>query len=84
MLRVQLWLPGRRVPPGALMLDPMVVTALERALKDLQYGHLQLVVHDGTLVRIERVERIRLPSDPLGVGQALSTGPAGEPSAITR
>ena len=50
------------------MLEPTVLAALERALKDLQYGHLQLVVHDGTLVQIERVERIRLPS----------TGPAGE------
>jgi hypothetical protein len=42
------------------MLAPTLVPALERALRDLRYGYIQLVVHDGQLVRIERVERIRL------------------------
>ena len=37
--------------------------ALERALRDLRYGTVQVVVHDGQIVRIERVERIRLTDE---------------------
>ena len=37
--------------------------ALEQALRDLRYGTVQVVVHDGQIVRIERVERIRLTDD---------------------
>ena len=58
------------------MLDATVMTTIERAMKDLRYGHLQLVVHDGELVLIERVERIRLPSDE--TGPAASTGSPGD------
>ena len=38
-------------------------TALERALSGLRYGTVQVVVHDGQIVRIERVERIRLTDE---------------------
>ena len=37
--------------------------ALERALRDLRYGTVQVVVHDGQIVRIERVERVRLTDE---------------------
>ena len=30
------------------------------ALRGLRYGSIQLVIHDGQIVRIERIERIRL------------------------
>ena len=43
--------------------------ALERALRNLRYGTVQLVVHDGQIVRIERMERIRL-TDGHGSDQA--------------
>ncbi len=42
--------------------------ALERALRDLRYGTVQVVVHDGQIVRIERMERIRL-TEPSGSPQ---------------
>ena len=33
---------------------------IERALKDLRYGTIQMVVHEGKIVRVERLERIRI------------------------
>ena len=45
------------------MLETRLFALIEKALKDLRYGSVQLVVHNGQLVRIERVERIRLPSE---------------------
>ncbi len=37
---------------------------LETALRDLRYGSIQLVIHDSKIVRIERIERIRLTDTP--------------------
>ena len=46
------------------MLPKEFVQELERALRDLRYGTVQLVVHDAQVVRIERLERIRLTGSP--------------------
>ena len=48
----------------AAMLPKEFVQELERALRDLRYGTVQLVVHDAQVVRIERLERIRLTGSP--------------------
>ncbi len=53
-----------------------LVSAIRKALKDLRYGTVQLIVHDGQLVRIERTERIRLSSEELA-----QTKPAGNPGS---
>ena len=45
-------------------LSPHVSHQLARALQNLQYGTVQLIVHEGRLVRIERIERIRLTDPP--------------------
>ena len=37
---------------------------LEQALHGLAYGSIQLIVHDSQIVRIERLERIRLTGSP--------------------
>jgi len=42
------------------MLPQETLRHIERALQRLDYGSIQLVVHDGQIVRIERVERTRL------------------------
>ena len=47
------------------MLSAQTARHLEMALRELRYGSIQLVVHDGQIVRIERIERIRL-TDPSG------------------
>ena len=47
-------------------LEPPVLSLLQEALKDLRFGTVQLTVHDGKLVRIERLEKIRLPTESIG------------------
>ena len=42
------------------MLATIIAQAVERALRGLRFGSIHLVVHDAQVVRIERVERIRL------------------------
>lgn len=42
------------------MLPHDTAQRIERALRGLQFGSVQLVVHDGQIVRIERIERTRL------------------------
>ena len=60
------------------MLPRAIATEIERALHGLQYGSIQLVIHDAQIVRIERVERIRLTGPP----EALTTIP-GRPTTST-
>ena len=42
------------------MLSSAIAQQIEQALRGLHYGTVQLVIHDATLVRIERIERLRL------------------------
>lgn len=46
------------------MLSQTLARQLARALRGLQYGSLQLVIHEGQVVRIERIERTRLTVSP--------------------
>lgn len=46
-----------------------VLKAVEQALQGLRYGTVQLIVHDGELVRIERIEKIRLTGSSGGQTQ---------------
>ena len=61
--------------------------AIEQALKALRYGSVQLIVHEGQVVRIERIERIRL-SDSHGSPHVTSGQPTitmeGCPDAVRR
>ncbi len=54
-------------------MDAAAIAAVQQALKDLRFGHVQLTVHEGRLVRVERLERLRIdtPIDP-------STTPTGD------
>ncbi len=58
--------------------SPSWLRAVEQALRALRYGTVQLVVHEGQIVRIERLERIRL-TDPSG---SLEHSP-GQPTVHT-
>ncbi len=42
------------------MLSPELTQQLTQALQGLTYGSIQLIVHDSQVVRIERIERVRL------------------------
>jgi len=35
--------------------------AIERALQGLQFGEVRVIVHDGYVTQVERLERRRLP-----------------------
>lgn len=61
------------------MPEPAVLSAIGQALKGLRYGTVQLTVHDGKLVRIERMEKIRLPSE-----MSLQEEPTGTPGGKTQ
>ena len=60
---------------NVMRLSAAVVKELESALHALRYGSIQLVVHDAKVVRIERIERIRL-TDP----SEATTVTSGEPT----
>ena len=53
-------------------MDPAVLPAVERALQGLRYGSVQLVIHEGKLVRVERIERVRLSEQPGSLHSSLS------------
>ena len=61
------------------MLPASLVRRLEQVLRGLRYGTIQLVVHDAQVVRIERLERIRLPA----ATDAAQAGRTGSPEADT-
>lgn len=44
----------------AQLIDATVIEQLARALQNLKYGIVELTVHEGRVVQIERRERIRL------------------------
>ena len=59
--------------------EQSLVKTIRQALKGLRYGTVQLVLHEGKLVRIERTEKIRINTweeDP--------TGSTGGPSNSNR
>ncbi len=51
------------------MLPDAVTQQLAEALRGLRFGAIQLVVHEGRVVGIERMERLRVPT---GSPEALS------------
>jgi len=36
------------------------MAAIEQALSDLRYGSIEITVHDGRVVQIDRTEKVRL------------------------
>ena len=61
-----------------MMLTPDLSRKIAAALRGLEYGCVQLVIHDAQLVRIERVERTRLTV----FAEASTTSP-GQPTGPT-
>ena len=44
---------------------PEVLGALTRLLREVRYGSIEIVVHEGRVTQIERREKVRFaPSDP--------------------
>jgi len=62
------------------MLSSAITRELELALRNLRYGSIQMVVHDGNVVRIERIERIRLTDS--SEAQPISRGQPTPPTEV--
>lgn len=62
------------------MISPKLSHSVAKALAGLKFGAVQLVVHEGHVVRIERIERVRLTGTPEAAEeQGRPTGsPGGE------
>lgn len=54
MSEVQKW------QPGGSESSEGTLAQVERALKGLRFGSVELIVHDGRVVQIERKEKVRL------------------------
>ena len=46
------------------MLSAALLKRLERSLQGLRHGAVHLIVHDAQVVRVERIERVRLTVSP--------------------
>ncbi|MED4584394.1 YezD family protein [Brevibacillus choshinensis] len=46
-------------------LDDQLKERIVKALEDLEYGSIHIVVHDSQVVQIERTEKYRLPAEKL-------------------
>ena len=40
--------------------DDLVLTQIRESLRNLQFGHVQIIVQDGVVVQIDRLERRRI------------------------
>lgn len=49
-------------PSPTESLSQEVLRRLNDALRGLRYGAVEITVHDGRVVQIERTEKLRLPS----------------------
>lgn len=45
--------------------SPELIDAIAAGLKDLRYGALEIVVHDGRVVQIERREKFKWNAEPV-------------------
>ena len=49
----------RASAPNALPLPPLLLRELRDALQSIRYGTVELVIHDGRVVQLERREKVR-------------------------
>ena len=47
----------------SLQLPPLLLRELERALHTIRYGSVELVIHEGRVVQLERREKVRVDID---------------------
>ena len=44
--------------------DHHLTTTILRAIREIRYGSVEIIIHDSRIVQIERKEKIRLDTDP--------------------
>ena len=53
-------------PSAGVPSEPRAVyERIARVISELRYGTVEITIHDGRVVQIERTEKIRVPSDPI-------------------
>lgn len=57
--RRPLAVPPAESSPTALILDPALARELAVALGSIRYGTIELVIHEGRVVQLERREKVR-------------------------
>ena len=50
-------------PDDSLSLPPAVLRELRQALRSIRYGAIELVIHDGRVVQLERHEKVRFDAE---------------------
>jgi len=45
------------------LIDPELIQRLATLAKGLRYGSIHLVVHDGKVTQLERIEKVRLEKE---------------------
>jgi len=50
---------------NSIPLPPLLLRELVEALRSLRYGTIELVIHDGRVVQLERREKVRFDTAPL-------------------
>jgi len=51
--------PNQAGPDEALPLPSALLSELRQALQSIRYGAIELVIHDGRVVQLERHEKVR-------------------------
>jgi len=44
--------------------DHHLATTILRAIREIRYGSVEIIIHDSRIVQIERKEKIRIDTDP--------------------
>jgi len=60
-------------------MTPELMERIEKAIRGIRFGQVQIIVHEGEIVQIERTEKVRLERSsrkPTGLPEA--TGTIGE------
>ena len=47
----------------SLSLPPLILRELEQALRTIRYGSVELVIHEGRVVQLERREKVRVETE---------------------
>ncbi|MEZ0332470.1 MAG: YezD family protein [Gemmatimonadales bacterium] len=47
----------------SLPLPPLILRELEQALRTIRYGSVELVIHEGRVVQLERREKVRVETE---------------------
>jgi hypothetical protein len=60
--------PDTAVADGPVEVAEVVLSQVRESLRNLRYGHVQIIVQDGVVVQIDRLERRRISKNERHAG----------------